>query len=200
MLPQYEPDALTLFAFVLLVGLPAIASLGGVIYWLIVADLNLELLSQVGRRLIASGDASRLLKIARTTPRSPMLSVLARGLTFDLNTLPRTDHPGGYRVEQPIDRDVLIRADLRAHGRELSAVGRLLWWCAAAGVLPAVGAFALFGPWSERAESTLWWCALAALAVFSALTLARARVERKIEAAVEFVTPHAGLLAHERRP
>lgn len=191
----YEPGALTIFAFALLVGAPALSTLVGILYWLFSADLNVEMLMKVGRKLIAEGDAKRLLKIARTDPKAPLLGVIERALTLHPGSLRAPEAPGGYRDDRPVDRHAQVCVALRDHGRALSFKGRALWWGGAAGVLPTVGVFAVMGPWSPWYAPALWWTAVGALAAFALLTYVRARVERKIETLVEFMAPHAGAAA-----
>lgn len=175
-------------------------TLFGFHFWLLVADLNLDAFFGVARRLIDARNWERLLKLVRSMPDNPALAVINQALTLDPTSLrDPTSAPEGYRHDAPIDRDAITRARLRALGGHYTKRGELRWRLAAAGVLPAFGVFVTLGPWTNAPGNVAWTLSVAALACFALLTLQRARVLRKLERVVTFITPHAGALSQRER-
>ncbi|MFO0624891.1 MAG: hypothetical protein U0325_04685 [Polyangiales bacterium] len=188
------------FLLLTLLGAPLALCVAGLIYWLIRVDLNVDALIPVARRLLASQNGDRLLKIARVDSTKLALAMLEHALTLDpASVRPRGAPEGGYRDDRPLDRDALIRAHLRGWSHDRARLGHHLWGGSAVMSLPAFGVFAVYGPWSGHDAGGVWLTAVAALALFAALTLARARVLRRVDALAEFIAPHAGSMAQARR-
>lgn len=176
-----------------LLGAPLALCVAGLIYWLIRVDLNVDALIPVARKLLAAQNTDRLLKLARFDETKLALALLAHALTLDPGVvLSRAAPVGGYRDDRPQDRDAAMRAYLRGWAHDRARLGHLLWSTAAFMCLPAFGVFAAYGPWRARDASGLWLTSVAALALFAALTLARARVLRRVEVLADFIAPHAG--------
>lgn len=176
-----------------LLGAPLALCVAGLFYWLIRVDLNVDALIPVARKLLAARNTDRLLKLARFDETKLALAMLAHALTLDpAEVLSRAAPVGGYRDDRPQDRDAAMRAHLRGWAHDRARLGHLLWSTAAFMSLPSFGVFAVFGPWSGRDAGGLWLTAVAALALFAALTLARARVLRRLESLADFIAPHAG--------
>ncbi len=183
-----------------LLGAPLALCVAGLIYWLIRVDLNVDALIPVARRLLASQNADRLLKISRIDETKLALAMVAHALTLDPGVvLSRAAPAGGYRDDRPQDRDAAMRAHLRGWAHDRARLGHLLWSTAAFMSLPSFGVFAVYGPWSSRDAGGLWLTSVTALALFAALTLARTRVLRRVEVLADFIAPHAGAVAPARR-
>lgn len=176
-----------------LLGAPLALCVAGLIYWLIRVDLNVDALIPVARKLLASQNADRLLKISRVDESKLALAMLGHALTLDpAEVLSRAASVGGYRDGRPQDRDAAMRAHLCAWAHDRARLGHLLWSAAAVMSLPSFGVFAVYGPWNSRDVGGLWVTSVAALALFAALTLSRTRVLRRVEMLAEFIAPHAG--------
>ncbi len=182
-----------------MLGAPLALCVAGLFYWLIRVDLDVDALIPVARKLLASQNTDRLLKLSRIDETKLALAMLAHALTLDPAATLAPVAGDGYRDERPQDRDAALRTHLRHYAHDRARVGHLLWGAGAFTSLASFGVFAVYGPWSGRDAGGLWLTSVAALALFAALTLARARVLRRVETLAEFIAPHAGSMAHARR-
>lgn len=178
-----------------MLGAPLALSVAGLFYWLIRADLNVEMLIPVVRRLLDAQNGDRVLKIARVDPSKLALATLAHALTLDPAATLTPVAGEGYRDDRPQDRDAALRAHLRRYAHDRARLGHVLWGASAFTSLASFGVFVVYGPWSAREVSGLWLTSVTALALFTALTVARTRVLRRVEVLADFIAPRAGMLA-----
>lgn len=189
------PSGLSALLALSMLGAPLALSVAGLFYWLIRADLNVEMLIPVVRRLLDAQNGDRVLKIARVDPAKLALATLAHALTLDPAATLAPVAGEGYRDDRPQDRDAALRAHLRRYAHDRARLGHVLWGASAFTSLASFGVFVVYGPWRMGDAGGLWLTSVAALALFAGLTLARARVLRRVEALADFITPHAGTMA-----